>query len=155
MFKKVLKYLFSTKNEKGTGGVLKIICSRLQRWRLSRQSPEKDFVRQPARFGKLSGLPIFQEYILLRLLFFVCMLICNSAVWTLFAKALQYTDSSLTATVISSATNYSFSALLGSLLFEETTSIFWWSGMFFIISGLLLVLSGERNENTHRKEKVN
>ncbi|XP_018563508.1 transmembrane protein 42 isoform X2 [Anoplophora glabripennis] len=94
-------------------------------------------------FGKLSWLPILQEYILIRIAFFACMVVCNGAVWTLFVKALQQTNSSLNATVISSASNYVFSAVTGFVLFGEITSLLWWSGMFLIIVGLLLVLSND------------
>lgn len=51
---------------------------------------------------------LLQGYILLRILFFGMMLLSNAVVWTFFAKALQQSDS-LTATVISSASNYIFS----------------------------------------------
>ncbi|KAJ8930663.1 hypothetical protein NQ314_016504 [Rhamnusium bicolor] len=113
-------------------------------------------------FGKLSGLPTLEGYFPLRVILFLCMVICNGAVWTLFVKALQQTNSSLSATVASSASNYIFfviepilyffQAITGFVLFEETTSLFWWSGMFFIIIGLLLVLSNEKNvENIAEK----
>ncbi|RZC39076.1 hypothetical protein BDFB_014680, partial [Asbolus verrucosus] len=60
-------------------------------------------------FGKLSGLPTFEDLFIIRVLFFALMIICNAGVWTLFVKALQEVESSLTATVISAASNYCLS----------------------------------------------
>ncbi|XP_044270542.1 uncharacterized protein LOC123015118 isoform X2 [Tribolium madens] len=60
-------------------------------------------------FGKLSGLPTFEGLFIVRIIFFALMIICNAGVWTLFVKALQNVESSLTATVISAASNYCLS----------------------------------------------
>jgi uncharacterized membrane protein len=60
-------------------------------------------------FGKLSGLPTFEGYFIVRILFFALMVACNAGVWTLFVKALQNVESSLTATVTSAASNYCLS----------------------------------------------
>ncbi|CAH1155634.1 unnamed protein product [Phaedon cochleariae] len=93
-------------------------------------------------FGKISGLPIFEGNFTFRIPFFICMLVCNGGVWTFFVKALQLTNS-LSATVISSATNYVISAVAGFLIFGEFTSLWWWSGMFLIILGVLLIVADE------------
>ncbi|XP_044270541.1 transmembrane protein 42 isoform X1 [Tribolium madens] len=102
-------------------------------------------------FGKLSGLPTFEGLFIVRIIFFALMIICNAGVWTLFVKALQNVESSLTATVISAASNYCLSALTGFLIFGEVTTLLWWSGMFLIICGLLLILRDQPNEHTLNK----
>lgn len=43
------------------------------------------------------------------------MILCNAGVWTLFVKALQSSDSSLVATVMSAASNYLISVSLNFL----------------------------------------
>ncbi|KAF2889877.1 hypothetical protein ILUMI_16296 [Ignelater luminosus] len=95
-------------------------------------------------FGKLSGLPTLQgPLIVLRVVFFILMIICNGGVWTLYVKALQATDSSLSATVLSAASNYFLSALIGFLVFGEVTSLIWWSGMMFVLVGLMLIANDQ------------
>lgn len=108
-------------------------------------------------FGKLSGLPSIEDHPLLRILFFILMLICNANVWTLYVKALQSASSSLVATVTSTATNYILSAIIGILIFKEVTSLLWWTGIGFIISGLLLVLKDQikKEDTVLQKAKLN
>ncbi|KAJ8911428.1 hypothetical protein NQ315_005961 [Exocentrus adspersus] len=96
-------------------------------------------------FGKLCWLPTLQEYYLLRIIFFACMITCNGAVWTLFVKALQDRNSSLRATVISSTSNYVFSVIIGFNVFGEVASLYVWLGMILILSGLSLLLSKNNN----------
>ncbi|CAG9855876.1 unnamed protein product [Phyllotreta striolata] len=91
-------------------------------------------------FGKLSGLPSIESNYILRLAFFILMLTFNTSSMTFFVKALQETLS-FKATLISSSTNYIFTALAGLILFNETTSLLWWSGITLILSGLVLIVS--------------
>ncbi|XP_019870679.1 transmembrane protein 42 [Aethina tumida] len=97
-------------------------------------------------FGKLSGLPPFQDFLALKILFFGLMLLCNAGVWTLFVKALHQNNSSLVATVLSTASNFVLSGVVGFVIFDETTSISWWIGLYIIIVGLLLVLRGDASQ---------
>ncbi|XP_022904379.1 transmembrane protein 42 [Onthophagus taurus] len=97
-------------------------------------------------FGKLTGHEYFEGNILLKLICFILMLICNACVWTFFVKALQNCKSSLSATLISTSTNYIVTALFGFLIFEEVTSILWWFGSSLVVLGLILIV--------HDQEKV-
>jgi drug/metabolite transporter (DMT)-like permease len=103
-------------------------------------------------FGKLSGLPTFEGYFIVRILFFALMVACNAGVWTLFVKALQNVESSLTATVTSAASNYCLSAVTGFFVFGEITTLIWWSGMSLIICGLLLVVKDQPEEHVAKKQ---
>ncbi|CAG9765533.1 unnamed protein product [Ceutorhynchus assimilis] len=94
-------------------------------------------------FGKLSGLDAFQDFLILRLIFFVSMILCNAAVWTLFVKALHQSSSSFVATIVSSTSNFLFTAILGYFLLGEITSTLWWTGMAFIICGLMFIVSDD------------
>jgi drug/metabolite transporter (DMT)-like permease len=66
-------------------------------------------------------------------------------VWRYFIKGLHQ-SSSTKATVVSAAINYCTSALLGFLVFSEKTPVLWWFGTILVISGLLLVLSDEKEK---------
>ncbi|KAF5269965.1 hypothetical protein FQR65_LT05764 [Abscondita terminalis] len=97
-------------------------------------------------FGKLSGLPIYQSYlIILRFVFFVLMLICNGLVWTFYVKALQSSESSLGVTVLSAAVNYFLSVLFGYIIFGEVTSLMWWTGLSVILAGVILIAQDQSN----------
>ncbi|ENN73493.1 uncharacterized protein LOC109541884 [Dendroctonus ponderosae] len=97
-------------------------------------------------FGKLSGLEIFEGLLAVRVLFFGAMLLCNLAVWTLFVRALHQSHSSLTATMVSSTSNYLITALLGTFVLGEITSTYWWIGMGCILIGLSLIVSEENGQ---------
>ncbi|KAL1505869.1 hypothetical protein ABEB36_005327 [Hypothenemus hampei] len=108
------------------------------------------FAASASAFGKFCGLEMFQNLYAVRLIFFVLMLFCNAAVWTMFVKALHQSSSSLVATVISSTSNYVLTAFIGFVLLGEVTSFFWWFGMLFIIAGLVLIVQEDKSE-THKK----
>ncbi|XP_046411149.1 transmembrane protein 42-like [Neodiprion virginianus] len=92
-------------------------------------------------FGKLcSGVEITSTVLLLlKFALLVAMMTINTAGCTLFVKSLQGSGSSLPATVASSATNYFCSALIGFLVFGESTSLLWWIGTTLVLCGLLLI----------------
>ncbi|KAL3275789.1 hypothetical protein HHI36_020533 [Cryptolaemus montrouzieri] len=98
-------------------------------------------------FGKLSGLPTLDNSFILRLLCFTLMIFLNGCVWTLFVKALHQSESSLLATVVSNASNFLFSTLMGYIVFRETTSMLWWIGLSFILFGLFLVMPRQVHES--------
>lgn len=107
-------------------------------------------------FGKLSGgvevtstVLIFVKLILLGL-----MIASNTAGCTFFVKSLQGSGSSLPATVTSSATNYFCSALIGCLVFDESTSLMWWTGTTLVLSGLLLICCAPTIVKVHDTEKI-
>jgi hypothetical protein len=52
------------------------------------------------------------------------MVACNAGVWTLFVKALQNVESSLTATVTSAASNYCLSVRAPNLDYFQLNPIF-------------------------------
>lgn len=70
---------------------------------------------------------------------FGIMLVLNAIMWTFYTKAMQEKGGTLVATVVSSGTNYTVSALLGSVVFGETTSLIWWMGMSLVVAGLFVV----------------
>ncbi|XP_076253458.1 transmembrane protein 42 isoform X1 [Rhynchophorus ferrugineus] len=101
-------------------------------------------------FGKLCSSSNVQASLIINLLCILAMISCNTCCMTFFVKALHQSNSSLVATIISSSFNYSFSAVLGFLIFDEMTSLYWWSGFLFILIGLVLIVSEDNN-----KSKIN
>ncbi|XP_055701624.1 transmembrane protein 42-like [Phlebotomus papatasi] len=100
-------------------------------------------------FGKLSSTVESQDVLgwTLKACCIIFMIILNTLVWTFFVKALHSgSGGSVGATVVSSGTNYFTSALLGWVIFGETTSLFWWFGTSLIITGIILISIPDKKE---------
>ncbi|KRT83906.1 hypothetical protein AMK59_4137 [Oryctes borbonicus] len=97
-------------------------------------------------FGKFSGSPVLNDFLLARILIFSLMILSNAFVWALLVKALQE-NSSITAITISTATNYLFSGVCGYLVFGELTFSLWLVGTILILCGLMLIVSDEEDSN--------
>ncbi|KAI9494808.1 hypothetical protein BDB00DRAFT_871081 [Zychaea mexicana] len=69
--------------------------------------------------------------------------------WTLFTKSLNAAPSSVQTTTVNGAVNFSISALLGYLVFDEPLALGWWIGASLILTGSILL---SRAQN--RKEKT-
>ncbi|XP_045464202.1 transmembrane protein 42-like [Harmonia axyridis] len=100
--------------------------------------------------GKLSGLPIIEDYIILRIVCVILMVVVNTYVLTLFMRALHQCGSTLLATVVTNASSFVSSALLGYLFFDETSSFLWWLGLLSIMSGLFLIVRDQKPENENK-----
>lgn len=74
-----------------------------------------------------------------RLFCFFLIILFNSIMWTLFAKALQRSKTSVEPVVITTATNFFFSALFGFIFYKETISLMWCMGATLIIIGLITI----------------
>ncbi|CAK9806288.1 Transmembrane protein 42 [Anthophora quadrimaculata] len=92
-------------------------------------------------FGKLAGNVEMDSLLglLLKGILLILMLTSNTVGCTFFVKALNASGSSLPCTIASAATSYVCSAFAGFLVFNESTSIYWWCGISFVILGLLLI----------------
>ncbi|KAI3641649.1 hypothetical protein MIR68_000319 [Amoeboaphelidium protococcarum] len=66
-------------------------------------------------------------------------ILCNVLMWAIFTKALAKSKSAVSATVINTASNFCFSALLGHLFFNESLNAQWWGGCSMIIAGCVLI----------------
>ncbi|XP_048756155.2 transmembrane protein 42-like [Ostrea edulis] len=93
-----------------------------------------------------------QMSILLRILFFAMIFVCNGLMWTFFTKSLQFCSSTAEATVTNTASNFLVSALMGVALFNETLTLRWWMGASLIVLGLLLIHRANMKER--EKDKV-
>jgi drug/metabolite transporter (DMT)-like permease len=79
--------------------------------------------------------------------------VCNMVMWNFFVKSMNL-SSSVTATVVNSATNFFSSALLGHLLFAEPLPAAWWLGSAFIIAGLFFLARGDTSTSTSPTDDV-
>ncbi|XP_017157057.1 uncharacterized protein LOC108165512 isoform X1 [Drosophila miranda] len=78
----------------------------------------------------------YLEFGLLRLLPLVLMVICNVCNLRCFLKALQMTEQTLTCVVLTAASNYVLSFLLGTLVYQEPLTALSGIGITLILAGL-------------------
>ncbi|KAM9308218.1 transmembrane protein 42 [Gastrophryne carolinensis] len=92
-------------------------------------------------------------HLLLRLCCIGLVFLCNTAMWTFFAKALRTSSSSASATVTTTASNFVSSAILGKVLFGESRALLWWVGISVTLCGLVLLhTSSSQAEDTAKKK---
>ncbi|KAI7885108.1 hypothetical protein K492DRAFT_204179 [Lichtheimia hyalospora FSU 10163] len=93
--------------------------------------------------GLLDAIPLTMDthisLLVLRGVCFGLIFVCNSLMWTLFTKALNAAPSSVQTTTVNGAVNFSVSALLGYLIFDEPLALGWWIGASMILSGTILL----------------
>ncbi|XP_073841759.1 uncharacterized protein [Musca autumnalis] len=77
----------------------------------------------------------------------VVMIVCNVLNWRYFLKALQLTEQTLTATVLTSASNYVVSFILAFVVYKEPITLLSTMGTSLIVLGLWF-LCDDPNRNT-------
>ncbi|TGZ51749.1 transmembrane protein 42 [Temnothorax longispinosus] len=99
------------------------------------------FATAGSLLGKLAGGADASSLtsLLLKGVLLVSMIVSNTIGCTFFVKALHGSGSSLPITVASAATNYVCSAFVGSVVFDESTSLIWWCGTSLVLLGLMLI----------------
>ncbi|XP_061387530.1 uncharacterized protein LOC133322566 [Musca vetustissima] len=83
----------------------------------------------------------------------VLMIICNVLNWRYFLKALQLTEQTLTATVLTSASNYVVSFLLASLIYKEPITWLSTVGTSLIVLGLWFLCDDTNKTVKSSKDK--
>ncbi|KAH8261584.1 hypothetical protein KR044_011876 [Drosophila immigrans] len=78
----------------------------------------------------------YVELAVIQLLPLGLMLLCNVCNMRYFLKALQMSQQTLTATVLTAASNYVLSFILGALVYQDPLSTLSFIGMTFILAGL-------------------
>eukprot|EP00105_Crassostrea_gigas_P034640 XP_019918788.1 PREDICTED: transmembrane protein 42-like isoform X1 [Crassostrea gigas] len=104
------------------------------------------FILESCQFTIKADLCV-QISIMVRVVFFAMIFICNGMMWTLFTKSLQFCSSTAEATVANTANNFLVSALVGVVLFNESLSLRWWMGASLIVLGLLLIHRANRKDS--------
>ncbi|EAL73464.1 hypothetical protein DDB_G0268022 [Dictyostelium discoideum AX4] len=77
--------------------------------------------------------------------------ICTTMQWRYAAKGMDLANSTLTSTVITTSSNFFFTAFFGWLFFKEQLSFKWWIGAFFIMFGLFLMNADQDKIETNQK----
>ncbi|KAI8371027.1 hypothetical protein BD560DRAFT_489554 [Blakeslea trispora] len=90
--------------------------------------------------------------VMIRGLCFALIFACNSIMWTMFTKALNSSPSSVQVSIVNGAVNFSTSAIMGYLVFQEPLALRWWIGASFILAGTIL-LSQSQQRHTNDKQK--
>lgn len=113
------------------------------------------FATTGSLFGKFTSNVEMDSLLglLFKTVLLILMITSNTVGCTFFVKALNASGSSLPCTIASAATSYVCSALVGSLIFNESTSLTWWCGISFVILGLLLVCHNPSKQETVEKTK--
>eukprot|EP00039_Didymoeca_costata_P007999 m.106965 g.106965 ORF g.106965 m.106965 type:complete len:170 (-) comp13906_c0_seq2:1452-1961(-) len=75
----------------------------------------------------------------LRLICFLCFLLCNFFMWLTFAKALARSKSSLAPMAVNTGFNFASSGLFGMMFFGENVNLMWWCGMSLIVTGVTII----------------
>ncbi|KAI9483075.1 MAG: hypothetical protein EXX96DRAFT_129645 [Benjaminiella poitrasii] len=84
---------------------------------------------------------------------FVLIFGCNSVMWTTFTKALNAAPSSVQVSIVNGAVNFSTSAMLGYVVFDEPLSLKWWLGASFILSGTVLLSQSQKRIEQQTESK--
>ncbi|XP_032599336.1 uncharacterized protein LOC116806533 [Drosophila grimshawi] len=90
---------------------------------------------QPTALHKFAG-HAYLEFALVQLLPLGLMLLCNVCNLRYFLKALQLSQQTLTATVLTAASNYVISFILGALVYREPLTTLSGVGITLILAGL-------------------
>ncbi|KAL7648725.1 UNVERIFIED_CONTAM: hypothetical protein RMT77_000633 [Armadillidium vulgare] len=125
-----------------TSGLIAAVASLCGKYAVARNEA-KDLCEITLRFWELyskENQVFCDQYLLLwRGGFFVLMFLFNCVMWTTFTKALRFTSTSLEATIINTASNFFFTAVVGQVLFDEVVTGLWWMGTVLILCGLLIM----------------
>jgi len=81
--------------------------------------------------------------VICQLLFGLALVLSNILMLQNFNRALQASKTTLEASIVNTASNFIFTALIGYLAFSEELSLFWWSGTSLIIIGTYLISTEE------------
>ncbi|CAG9561339.1 unnamed protein product [Danaus chrysippus] len=89
--------------------------------------------------GKLSGTPAVGDSYFLWAALLISMVLVNTWGCRCYLRSLDAASNSVAPTVISSASSYILSGIIGVVMFNEASSFKWWLGTALIIQGLALV----------------
>ncbi|CAO3675326.1 unnamed protein product [Rhizopus stolonifer] len=109
-------------------------------------SDEKTKVLHSYIIAQLSFVPEEATLLATRIIFFSFTFVCNSVMWTMFTKALNMANSSVQVSIVNGAANFSASAVLGYLVFNEPLTTRWWIGACFILAGTILLSQSQKDK---------
>ncbi|KPU78888.1 uncharacterized protein Dana_GF26997 [Drosophila ananassae] len=89
---------------------------------------------------------------LVQVLPLVLMVICNVSNLRCFLKALQMTEQTLTCVVLTAASNYILSFILGALVYQEPLTALSGVGITLIVAGLWFLCDGGEAAEAKKKD---
>lgn len=89
----------------------------------------------------ISTLLDFKYHRILQAILGLCLVGCNICMLQNFNKALQQSRNTIQASIINTAANFIFTALIGLAAFDEPLSLLWSTGTALIIIGTYLISS--------------
>ncbi|XP_017030936.1 uncharacterized protein [Drosophila kikkawai] len=93
----------------------------------------------------------YLEIILMRAVPLALMLLCNVSNLRCFLKALQMTEQTLTCVVLTAASNYVLSFVLGALVYGEPLTVVSGLGITLILSGLWFLCDAGAVEGSQKE----
>ncbi|XP_034659772.1 uncharacterized protein LOC117895879 [Drosophila subobscura] len=105
----------------------------------------------PASGGAHFSDSSYLEFGLLRLLPLVLMVFCNVCNLRCFLKALQMTEQTLTCVVLTAASNYVLSFILGVLVYQEPLTALSGVGITLILAGLWFLCDAGAGESCKKE----
>lgn len=101
-------------------------------------------------FGKLMTQPKDElSAFIIRALFLLLNVMCTVLMIGLYTRSMHHL-STTEATIINSSANLIFTALFGTILFQERLSLRWYMGSILITVGVAVIMTGEKKKRTTR-----
>ncbi|CAH2039487.1 unnamed protein product, partial [Iphiclides podalirius] len=103
--------------------------------------------------GKLSGSSnVVGDSYLIWASFLALMIMSNTWGCRYYLRSLDAATNSVAPTVISAASSYTLSGIIGVTVFDEGASLRWWLGVCFIVTGLVLVARPRESKEINHHE---
>eukprot|EP00761_Pharyngomonas_kirbyi_P011615 gb/GECH01011641.1/.p1 GENE.gb/GECH01011641.1/~~gb/GECH01011641.1/.p1 ORF type:complete len:150 (+),score=25.13 gb/GECH01011641.1/:1-450(+) len=91
------------------------------------------------------------EYISRFLLFFMN-IVFTGMMWSNFVISMQHLNTT-TASLLNTAANFVFTAMLAVLIFDEALQVSWWLGASLMVGGVCLLVAGEQQSTSLNKKQ--
>ncbi|KAM7358006.1 uncharacterized protein ACRADG_003131 [Cochliomyia hominivorax] len=99
-----------------------------------------------------ASLQVYVAFVMYQCLPLGLMILSNLLNWRYFLKALQLSEQTLTVTVLTAASNYVISFILGSLIFKEPLTFLSVLGSTFIVLGLWFLCADKLDDKEKEKK---
>jgi drug/metabolite transporter (DMT)-like permease len=111
-----------------------------------------DFILKQCVIGLESQVSCYYVEVLIRIVAFIGIVACNLLIANYFLKSME-DNNTLVVIVISSATNFLTTGILGQLIFGETVTSTWYTGSCLITIGMILVSLSDGPSTESKKIK--
>ena len=77
------------------------------------------------------------------------LILSNILMLQTFNKALQTASTTIQVSIVNTASNFIFTAIIGKLAFDEHLTLLWWCGTSLILFGIFLINPTDHGRNKH------